>query len=344
MLRNSKASAEYGSSTLTKEHKLNSTSNLGTHRHQKIVVQASTSDLLNCFATFITQRCSHLVKDNYFLNKFKFDPREIINWVKSADRILLLQGWQDIAFMNPVNIVFFYLCVRDSLKPDEIKCVYDLQCNIMACLYLAFSYMGNEISYPLKPFLIEENRDVFWQRTVSLMNQLSANMLRINQEPRFFTELFYELKSFSTQLPNIKADSSVSIGKSQLQTNSTKLLNSYSVNFFNNVDNNRHKTNENDHSTSNKSKLATSLSTFNLPITSSSQNSNKANADASMFNIKSFNTEKLKHHQQLQQQHQLSLSRLKPHCHNFINQNEQNALPHSLYPSNVEVQPITYCI
>jgi hypothetical protein len=57
--------------------------------------------------------------------------------------------------------------------------------------------MGNEISYPLKPFLVDnDNRSVFWSRTVTLMSHLSQNMLRINREPRFFTELFYELKSF----------------------------------------------------------------------------------------------------------------------------------------------------
>jgi hypothetical protein len=180
---------------------------LPTHRHQKIVVQASTSDLLNCFSIFISEKCAHLVKETYinpltFLNndigkRVKFEPRDTINWLRSADRALLIQGWQEIAFMNPVNVVFVYLLVRDTLKEIEVKSVYELQCIIMACLYLAFSYMGNEISYPLKPFLIEENREIFWQRIVDLMNRLSACMLRINRDPRFFTELFYELKSYS---------------------------------------------------------------------------------------------------------------------------------------------------
>ncbi len=177
-------------------------------QHKKIVVQASTTDLLNCFAQFIGQRCHHLAHDTYinplcYMNsnmgkRVRFDPKETISWLRSADCALLIQGWQEIAFINPVNVVFVYLLVRDTLKtPESVSSVYELQCNIMACLYLAFSYMGNEISYPLKPFLIEENRSVFWERTCGLMANLSANMLRINRDQRYFTELFYELKSYS---------------------------------------------------------------------------------------------------------------------------------------------------
>lgn len=177
-------------------------------QHKKIVVQASTNDLLNCFAQYISQRCSHLINETYinplcYMNnsvgkRIKFEPRDTINWLRSADCALLIQGWQEIAFINPVNVVFVYLLVRDTLKSAEsARTVYELQCNIMTCLYLAFSYMGNEISYPLKPFLIEENRSIFWTRTVDLMDKHSANMLKINRDPRYFTELFYELKSHS---------------------------------------------------------------------------------------------------------------------------------------------------
>ena len=54
--------------------------------------------------------------------------------------------------------------------------------------------MGNEISYPLKPFLTETDKDRFWDRCVDLVNRLSGPMLRINSDPNFFTEVFTELK------------------------------------------------------------------------------------------------------------------------------------------------------
>uniref|UniRef100_A0A3Q3IR38 Uncharacterized protein n=1 Tax=Monopterus albus TaxID=43700 RepID=A0A3Q3IR38_MONAL len=55
--------------------------------------------------------------------------------------------------------------------------------------------MGNEISYPLKPFLVESSRDAFWERALELINRLSTDMLRINADPHFFTEVFQDLKN-----------------------------------------------------------------------------------------------------------------------------------------------------
>ena len=126
--------------------------------------------------------------------------------------------------MNPVNVVFVYLLVRDTLRSGQgAHTVYELQCNVMTCLYLAFSYMGNEISYPLKPFLIEENRSVFWTRVVTLMDKLSANMLKINRDPRYFTELFYELKSFSLIKKSMtSAALSVSVPRDEQKLSSRK--------------------------------------------------------------------------------------------------------------------------
>jgi len=230
---------------------------LPTHRHQKIVVQASTSDLLNCFAVYISEKCGHLINEPYvnpltYMNseigkRVKFEPKETINWLRSADRALLVQGWQEIAFMNPVNVVFVYLLVRDTLRVVDVNSVYELQCNVMACLYLAFSYMGNEISYPLKPFLIEENREIFWQRTVDLMNNLSGCMLRINRDPRFFTELFYELKSYSLVIKNESVKIPLSISSS-------------STNLLNNININTNNTNTNNNNINNSSVISSSTS------------------------------------------------------------------------------------
>ena len=62
------------------------------------------------------------------------------------------------------------------------------------------SYMGNEISYPLKPFLVESDKDKFWDRCVDIINRLSEPMLRINAEPAFFTEVFTELKNVGANI------------------------------------------------------------------------------------------------------------------------------------------------
>lgn len=102
--------------------------------------------------------------------------------------------FQDVAFINPANVVFVYMLVRDLVE-EEIECEQDLQAVVLTCLYLSYSYMGNEISYPLKPFLVEDSKEKFWDRCLEIVNRLSSNMLRINAEPGYFTEIFTELKA-----------------------------------------------------------------------------------------------------------------------------------------------------
>lgn len=152
---------------------------------KKTVIQASTSELLKCLGNFLYNRCYKL-RD--------FQPGDCIMWLRTVDRSLLLQGWQDIAFINPANVVFVYLLVRECVDHNIVK-ETELQAIVLACLYLSYSYMGNEISYPLKPFLVETDKEKFWDRCVTIINKLSGAMLRINAEPSFFTEIFTELKS-----------------------------------------------------------------------------------------------------------------------------------------------------
>ena len=161
----------------------------------KTIIQASTNELLRCFGKYLCSSCSHLLPI--------LDPLDCILWIKSADRQLILQGWQEQVFVNPANIVFVYLLVRETLAhiipSTTIKSVTELHAIILTCLYLAFSYMGNEITYPLKPFVTnDETREVFWQRVVSIMENLSSKMLAINQNPKFFTECFSELKNYNS--------------------------------------------------------------------------------------------------------------------------------------------------
>ncbi|CAG9856939.1 unnamed protein product [Phyllotreta striolata] len=151
---------------------------------RKTVIQASTSELLKCLGMFLHAKCYKL-RD--------FQAGDAVMWLRTVDRSLLLQGWQDVAFINPANVVFVYMLVRDLVKSD-IECEQDLQAVVLTCLYLSYSYMGNEISYPLKPFLVEDSKEKFWDRCLDIVDRLSSNMLRINAEPGYFTEIFTELK------------------------------------------------------------------------------------------------------------------------------------------------------
>ncbi|KAL4710924.1 hypothetical protein ACJJTC_002554 [Scirpophaga incertulas] len=153
---------------------------------RKTVIQASTSELLKCLGMFLHARC-HRLRD--------FQAGDAVMWLRTVDRSLLLQGWQDVAFINPANVVFVYMLVRELVDGERIARPQDLQAVVLTCLYLSYSYMGNEISYPLKPFLVEDSKDKFWDRCLLIVDRLSFNMLRINSEPGFFTEVFTELKA-----------------------------------------------------------------------------------------------------------------------------------------------------
>lgn len=154
---------------------------------RRTVIQASTSELLKCLGEFLKRKCKRLRR---------FEASDAILWLRAVDRSLLLQGWQDIAFINPANVVFIFLLVRD-LPSSEMAHEPDLQAYVLTCLYLSYSYMGNEISYPLKPFLVEENKDRFWDRCLLVVNKHSSSMLRLNRDPGFFTDVFSELKTYS---------------------------------------------------------------------------------------------------------------------------------------------------
>ncbi|XP_076864279.1 cyclin-dependent kinase 5 activator 1 [Brachyhypopomus gauderio] len=152
---------------------------------KRVIVQASTSELLRCLGEFLCGRCYRLKH---------LSPADPVLWLRSVDRSLLLQGWQDQAFVTPANVVFVYMLCRDVVDGERVSSEHELQAILLTCLYLSYSYMGNEISYPLKPFLVEVTKEAFWDRCLAVIDATSSKMLRINADPHFFTQVFAELK------------------------------------------------------------------------------------------------------------------------------------------------------
>ena len=63
-----------------------------------------------------------------------------MGWFRGVDRSLLLQGWQDQAFITPANLVFVYLLCRESLRGDELASAAELQAAFLSrkaiCLHM----------------------------------------------------------------------------------------------------------------------------------------------------------------------------------------------------------------
>ncbi|XP_062861781.1 cyclin-dependent kinase 5 activator 2b [Trichomycterus rosablanca] len=150
-----------------------------------VIVQASSCELLLCLGRFIRSRCLKITD---------LTANEVIAWFRNVDRSLLLQGWQEQGFITAPSLVFVYLLCRETVSKD-IESPVELHGVFLTCLYLTYSYLGNEISYPLTPFIAEGNKDVFWQQALNIIDKLSSKMLRIHMDQRFFVEVFQELKS-----------------------------------------------------------------------------------------------------------------------------------------------------
>ena len=160
---------------------------------KRTVLQASTSELLRCFGVFLHARFRNLSGD--------FSPNDPMLWLRGLDRNLIAQGWQDVGFINPANIVFLYLLVR-GLRMETAKSLRQLQAQVLTALYLSYSYMGHEISYPVKLFLYaDDSKDDFWKRCLRLIDLYSEDMLRLNSDSAFFAKIFAELKSHGATKP-----------------------------------------------------------------------------------------------------------------------------------------------
>lgn len=147
-----------------------------------------SSDALRCIGNFVKSHCKNLSR---------LRASEIVLWLRGVDRALLIQGWQDQAFLTPPNLVFLFMLLKESLK-DKFTSIIQLRAEVLTCLYMAYTYSGPEISYPLKPFLVDGDREAFWDRCMDIINNHSGKMLKTNRDPKYFGELLVELKYFNS--------------------------------------------------------------------------------------------------------------------------------------------------
>jgi len=87
-----------------------------------------------CFGEFLFRRCGRgsLGVESTLTGGRRLrqlDPEAPVAWLRTVDRSLLLQGWQDTAFINPANVVFVFMLVRaeltgfkaDGSRRDEVR-------------------------------------------------------------------------------------------------------------------------------------------------------------------------------------------------------------------------------
>ena len=145
------------------------------------------ADLLHSLGTYVHLQCRNLVS--------RPTAAEVSMWVRVADKALQLNGWTINSFLLESHVVFTYMLVQQAFERSHIETVTDAKELVLMCLYISYTYNANEISYPLRPFLVKQNRVAFWSKCTELSLSCSSQMLKLNKSRRYYLETLSSLKS-----------------------------------------------------------------------------------------------------------------------------------------------------
>jgi hypothetical protein len=145
------------------------------------------SDLLHRLGAFVQNHCVHLHSVP--------SPNDVAMWVRCADRALQLNGWTVNSFLLESHVVFTYMLLASAFRQGyTIRTLTDVKELVLMCLYISYTYNANEISYPLRPFLVKPDRSAFWDKCTSLSLSVSSKMLRLNRDHSFYEDVLTSLK------------------------------------------------------------------------------------------------------------------------------------------------------
>lgn len=152
------------------------------------------SDLLHCLGLYVLEQAEDL--------SVKPSVHDIVSWITHADRALQLNGWTVNCFLLESHVIFTYMLLQFAFRRFTVKTITDIKELVLMCLYISYTYNANEISYPLRPFLVKTDRVNFWSKCTELSLSVSRDMLRLNQEKSFYMSHLTSLKA--VVLPYLK--------------------------------------------------------------------------------------------------------------------------------------------
>lgn len=144
------------------------------------------TDLLHNFGIFVQKKCSHIHSTP--------SANEVGMWVRCADRALQLNGWTINSFLLESHVVFSYMLVAAAFEKYEVRTLADVKELVLLCLYVSYTYNANEISYPLRPFLVKQDRTAFWDKCLDISLSCSSMMLRLNRDHKYYQDTLASLK------------------------------------------------------------------------------------------------------------------------------------------------------
>ena len=144
------------------------------------------TDLLQNLGLFVQKNCSHLHNAP--------SSTEVAMWVRCADRALQLNGWTINSFLLESHVVFSYMLIASAFEKYEVRTLADAKELVLLCLYVSYTYNANEISYPLRPFLVKQDRAAFWDKCMDISLSCSGMMLRLNRDHKYYNDTLASLK------------------------------------------------------------------------------------------------------------------------------------------------------
>jgi hypothetical protein len=149
------------------------------------------TDLLHNLGVFVLKHCTHLSTIP--------SATDVAMWVRCADRALQLNGWTVNSFLLESHVVFTYMLLHRAFQQFQVRSLIDVKELVLMCLYISYTYNANEISYPLRPFLVKHDRMAFWDKCTPFSLSASSRMLRLNQDPAYYAEQLVSLKSVTAE-------------------------------------------------------------------------------------------------------------------------------------------------
>uniref|UniRef100_A0A3B1IDE3 Uncharacterized protein n=1 Tax=Astyanax mexicanus TaxID=7994 RepID=A0A3B1IDE3_ASTMX len=144
--------------------------------HETVLKDVWCAELLDLLGEFLCRRCRRLED---------FTPEVSTKWLRSVDMVLVMARGH---FLCPGSVVFLYMVCRDSISA-EVSSEHEMCVELLTCFFVACSYIGTQLGYPARPFMLERNRQDFWERTLDITKRMSQKMLLINTSPQFFSQV-----------------------------------------------------------------------------------------------------------------------------------------------------------
>ena len=147
------------------------------------------TDLLHCTGNYVNNQCKSLLS--------RPTAPEVAMWVRCADKGLQLNGWTINSFLLESHIVFTHTLLQLAFERFTVRTLTDAKELVLMCLYISYTYNANEISYPLRPFLVKQDRVSFWNKCTELSLAASRHMLMLNRDRSYYKEQLSQLKSLN---------------------------------------------------------------------------------------------------------------------------------------------------